>query len=181
MLALISTVRIRKFIGGLGALALMSAAPAMAADNMKIGFVDIDQVASRSATIQAAVKASEDKIQAAQTEIEQLSNELRRVQDDMKTKRSVMSEAEMKKQNQKAEDLRDQIETKERAVNKEIRRAETEVMGPAVDRILNTVKQVGKANGFGLILRSDVVLYGAEGLDITAIVVKELDKTGGKK
>lgn len=168
----------RRIAAAAALLAMTLPAFAARAADTKIGFVDIDQVAQRSSTIQASVKASEDKIKAAQGEIETMAADLRRLQDELKTKRSILSEPEVRKQTQKIDELRDQMDTKDREVNKEIRRAETEVMGPAVDRILATVKRVGAANGFGLVLRSDVVLYGVEGLDITSVVVGELDKEG---
>jgi len=41
------------------------------------------------------------------------------------------------------------------------------------------VKKIGKEQGYDVILTNDIVIYGAETLDITPLVVQELD--GAKK
>lgn len=159
------------------ALAVASAvgAPAAMADT-KIGFVDVDLAATRSKSVQASVKSAEDKLRARQEELDGLYRELRRMQDDLKARRSALSAAEVRKQETAIQDQRDKADALELEVNREVRRTEVEVMGPAVDRILLTVKEVGKKEGFDLILRSDVVLYGVEAVDITAKVIDALDR-----
>ncbi len=162
---------------GLALLAMLApAAPAAGESTSKIGYIDIDIAVSRSQTIQAAVTGAEAEQRRKQEEMEILIRRGRRSRDDLKARRSVLSEDEISLGEAKIDALLDEIELMRLDIEKNWRRITTNVMEPAVDRILTTVREVGKAQGFDLILRADVVLYGIEALDITPLVIESLDR-----
>lgn len=162
---------------GLALIALLTAAaPAAAESTSKIGYIDIDIAVSRSQTIQAAVTGAENEQRRRQEEMEILIRRGRRSRDDLQARRSVLSEDEIRRGEARIDALLDEIELMRLEIEKSWRRITTQVMEPAVDRILKTVREVGKAQGFDMILRADVVLYGIEALDITPLVIESLDR-----
>ncbi len=165
----------------MAALVLTNLALAESSGGLKIGYVDVDQVASRSRSIQDRVKTAEDPLKVKQDEMEILIRDYRKAQDDLKARRSVLSDDEARSQETKIAAMRDKLDAMKLEIDKQLRKAETEIMGPAVDRILETVRKVGKAQGYDLILRREVVLYGADALDITPQVIQQLDQEAASK
>jgi len=154
--------------------------PVRAEGAPKIGYVDVKAVATRSNSIQSGVKSAEGKLKVKQDEIESRVRELRDAKKDLDTQRSVMSEDEVKKQERKVQEMRDKVDGMQLDIDKELRRTESEVMGPAVDRIIEAVKRIGKAQGFDLVLTNDIVIYGAETLDLTPVIIQDLDSKAVK-
>lgn len=144
----------------------------------KIAFVDIDQASSRSQSVQKDVKVAENSQKKRQDDLEEGMKEFRRLQADLAARRSALSEDEVKKQQAKIDSMRDDLEIKRLEIEKQWRKITTEVMEPAVNRVLEAVNRVAKKRGLDLVLRRDVVLFGAESLDITPLVVQELDGGG---
>ena len=157
---------------------ILLAGVARAQAPLRIGFVDLDGAKNRSTTIQRALKTVDDAIKPKDEEMQKLVADHRRTREELAAKRSVLSEGEIKKQEARIGQLRDQVETLQTEIERHLRRSSTEVVEPAVDRILETVQRVGKAKGYDLILRSDVVIYGAETHDLTPLVIQELDRPG---
>lgn len=153
---------------GLGAQAI--------AEGTKIGYIDVQQCAKRSATIQDKVQAAEGDIRKKQEALEIKVGELNKVKTDLQARRSVLTPDEVEKQQKKLDGLLDELEGMRREIEKLVRKTETGVMGPAVDRIMAAAKQVGKDQGFDLIISSDIVVYGSEQTNLTPLVIRELDK-----
>lgn len=157
----------------LGALALAQGVVAQGA--AKIAFVDIVQASSRSQSVQKDVKVAENSQKKRQDDLDEGMREYRRLQADLAARRSALSEDEAKKQQAKIEAMSDDLEIKRLEIEKQWRKITTEVMDPAVNRVLEAVNRVAKKKGLDLVLRREVVLFGAESLDITPLVVQELD------
>jgi outer membrane protein len=175
--------RTRRLTAGtviLAALAAIAPPAARAADGPKIGYVDVQQVAARSRSIQGEIKAVEQKLKVQQDEIEIMIRDFGKARDDLRARRSVLTAAEVAKQEEKVEKMRDDIELKRLDIDKQWRKTESDVMGPAVDRIIETVRAVGKRDGYDLILTSDIVIFAAEKINLTALIVEELDKGAPK-
>jgi outer membrane protein len=147
-----------------------------AAEPLRIGYVDVSRAAARSRSIAATVRAAEDQLKVKQEELELQVRDYRRAQEELIARRSVLSEDVVREEERKVEQMRDKIELLRLDIDKRLRKTESEVMGPAVDRILKAVNDVAKSHGFDMILRSDVVIYGTDTLDITPLVIQELDR-----
>lgn len=157
------------------AIVLALAQSAVAQSSSKIVFVDIDLAAKRSQSIQKVVKDAENDQKKKQDSMDLQVREYRQMQSDLAARRSVLSESELRKEEKKIESLRDELEIQQREIEKGWRRLENDVYKPAVDRVIEAVNAVAKKRGFDLVLRRDVVLFGVEALDITPLVVQELD------
>lgn len=144
--------------------------------NPKIGFVDVKAIATRSNSIQSQVKSAEDKLRLKQEELEIHIRDYRNARRDLDAQKSVLSDDETRKRESKVEELRDKIDVMQLEIDKELRRTETDVMGPAVDRIIEAVQTVGREGGYDIIFTKDIVIYGRESYDLTPLVIDRLDK-----
>lgn len=156
----------------------LSGAEAFAQSGPRIGYVDVSRAAARSRTIAATVRAAEDQLKLKQEELELKLRDYRRASQELDSRRSVLSEDVIRSEEKKVEKMRDDIELMRLEIDKSLRKTESDVMGPAVDRILQAVNDVARNQGFDLVLRSDVVIYGADSLDITPLVIQQLDRSG---
>lgn len=147
-----------------------------AGENTKVGYVDVTRAASRSVSISSQVGKAEDQLKVKQEDLEIRLRELKREAESFGARRSVMTEESIRAEEKRLEEGRDAIDLLRLDIEKQLRRTETEIMGPAVDRIIRTIQEVAKENGFDLILRNDVVLFGNEALDITPLVIEKLDE-----
>ena len=144
----------------------------------RIGFVDVALVSSLSQSIQANVKEAEAEMKNEQEKIDLLIQRYRISRAELDARRSVLSEAEFTNSQKNVRDIQDEIELRQLEVNKLLRRIESDIMGPAVDRILQSVRDVAESEGFDLVLTSEVVVHGADALNITPLVVQALDRPG---
>lgn len=155
-------------------LAMTLLAPAFA--QSKIGVVDVDKIIARSRTVSQAVKAAEAKLKVRQDQIDAKMTEMQSARQELDRKRSVMSEDQVKAEEDKIMRQREAIEDLQHTTNKELARIRQEVMPPEVDRIMEAVRQVANTEGYDLVLPAETVLFHAEKVDITPLVIQLLDK-----
>ncbi|MEN6624908.1 MAG: OmpH family outer membrane protein [Candidatus Sumerlaeia bacterium] len=157
------------------ALALMLMAPAAFAQS-KFGVVDVDKIIARSRTVSQAVKAAEAKLKVRQDQIDAKMTEMQSARQELDRKRSVMSEDQVKAEEDKINRQREAIEDLQHETNKELARIRQEVMPPEVNRIMEAVRQVANTEGYDLVLPAETVLFHTEKVDITPLVIQLLDK-----
>lgn len=167
--------------GGLRALlallisALAPSSPAWAQSGLKIGYVDVSRAASQSKSISQAIRTAETELKNKQEVIELMSRDFQAARRELAAKASVMVPEKIETEEARLQGMRDEIDKVRLEIDQHLRRTETRIMGPAVDRILKTIREVAKDQGFDLVLREDVVLFAVQTLDITPLVVEALD------
>ena len=171
---------------GLGvglALAALSIEPkramAQAGQGLKIGIVDLDLARTRSQSIQRALRSVDDELKTKEDELEALIRQFNRAREDLDARQSAMSSEAVRKAKNNINDLQSQLQQLRLDIEEKWRRSTTEVMEPAVDRILNAINTVAKRHQFDLILHSEVVLYRIDRFDVTPFVIEELDHPVG--
>jgi outer membrane protein len=143
---------------------------------LKIGIVDVEAITRRSSSIQAKIRQAEQSVQADQDKIDVKLRDLQQMNQDLTSRRSVLSITEINAQEAKIRSLRDEVDDMQYQINKQLDRIRTEVMDPEVGRIMKTVSDVAKREGYDLIVRSEAVLYSIEKADLTPLVIQALDR-----
>lgn len=77
----------------------------------------------------------------------------------------------------KIKELKDLVEKS----NEALRKWETKLTRDICDDIEEIVKTYGRDNGYDLILDSQKILYGLEGMDVTNEIIKVINKKSRKK
>jgi len=144
----------------------------------RIAVVDVDQVSRRSASIRDAVKEAENRVKPQSERADAKLRELQGMRQNLNERRSVLKPEEVTAEESKIQKMSEEINDLQYEVNKEIDRVQREVMEPQVKRIMRTVDDVARREGYDLVLGSDKVLFHGEALDLTPLVIQALDQQG---
>ncbi|MBN1868923.1 OmpH family outer membrane protein [Candidatus Sumerlaeota bacterium] len=161
--------------GLLGAVWALSPA-ALGADTVKIGYVDIDRIAQESTYIRSMMSDLEKSLTQKKDLVESKQDAYSSLRDEIERKRSVVSEADLEEMMSRSRRLRIEIDEEGAELNRMLRRAERDRMEPALDRVLDVIRTIGKEEKYDLIVRGEIVLYGSSAVDVTDKVIKRIDR-----
>jgi len=146
---------------------------------LKIGIVDLDQAVTSTAEGRAAREELARKQREAEATIQPLLERMKEMEEDFKAKRFVVSdEARFQKQLDMVE-IQNEIESKVKELKGQLQVDEQRLRGPLLTKLGNIIEQVGKENGFTMILRRGApgLLYAREALDVTDLVIEKYNES----
>lgn len=162
----------------LGSIGLISL-PA-AAQTMKIGVIDVQRIITESATGKAALsqldaygKEQQDKLRQKKEAVDQLQNRL--------------AEGRLSLAEDRLAELQKELETKSielrRAADdaqREFNRRQEEVLKGIELKVMPVIQKVGEEGGYTAIFRKfeSGLVYAAEQIDITPMIIQRLDASG---
>ena len=142
---------------------------------VKIGVVDIDQAISSTEEGKAAREEFARKQREAEAQIQPLVERYRGLEEDLQTKRFVLSdEALFQKQLDLAE-MRNQIQNKAKELEGQLQVDQKRLEGPLTAKLVEIINEAGKGAGFTVIMRRGTpgLLYTREALDITDLIIEK--------
>lgn len=152
-------------------------APATTADSsapQKIAFIDIERIVEDSAAIRKAMETMDSELAAMAREIDAQEREFRRQRFDLDKQERVLSETEKTTRRESLSSLREEIDRRKFDFELQMRSRERQ-LEPLLEKIYMVISDVAEKEGFTLVLRGEVVIYGSHTADLTPSVVKELD------
>jgi len=162
------------------ATAVLAWAGAAAAQEVKIGVVDIDQAVNATEQGKKARDELAKKRKAAEAELKPLMDRGRALAEELQSKRFVLSDEAL---NQKQLDLAE-IQNNARARMGELEgqyKVDYErLVGPLRQKLIGIIDEIGKSEGFTVIFErnSPGLLYAKEALDVTDLVIQRFNKKG---
>jgi len=171
-----------KIVTGLfAALALaLGAQSAAAADEVKIGIVDIEQALVSTDEGKAAREEITRKNREARAQVEPLMEQRKTLAEELQGKKYVLSDdALFQKQVQLAE-LENKIKSKIEELEGQLKIEQGKMLAPLQTKMQGIIEAIGKEQGFTLILarNNPYVMYSREALDITDLVVARFNQKG---
>jgi outer membrane protein len=167
--------------GAFAALVLMlGAVGAAAAEDVKIGIVDIEQALTSTEEGKAAREEIGRKSREARAQLEPMMEQRKTLAEELQGKKYVLSdEALFQKQVQLAE-LENKIKSKAEELEGQLKIEQGKMLAPLQSKMQNIIEAIGKEQGFTLILarNNPYVMYSREALDITDMVVERFNKKG---
>lgn len=175
-----------------GLFALVGAAPHASAE-LKIGFIDSDQIFANYQKTKEAQASFEREVQDLSKTAREKKDEIDQMQRKLEQQGPMLSEAKRDEQNRI---LSQKVGEYEKFVQEQwgpggrISRLNEEYLKPIIDRVHAIVASIGTDEGFSLILDAadGNVVYGDKSLDLTDRVLSELrtedetgTRSGGKK
>lgn len=142
---------------------------------MKIGFVDMDVVFQDSKAVQEQIGRVEDRLDATKKEIDRKMSEYSRLRDGLERQDSVLTDEEKTSRRRRIQELKTEVEDLQYEANKQLRQSESGVVEPVLDAVMATVQQIAKREGYDLVLRGEMVLYGVQSIDLTEQLIREID------
>ncbi len=140
-------------------------------DVLNLGYIDLAKIFDQYEKTKDSDKDLEAEWQGKQSKVEELKKEITRLKDELE----VLSESvKAKKQGIIDGKIRELQEfTKE--IQDELTSERNEVVSQILKDIDTVIEEYGKDNGYNLIFNERVLLYHAEGLDLTDKIVKILN------
>jgi outer membrane protein len=157
---------------------MMTAKSAMAADDLKIGLVDMQQALQSVDSGKKAKAQLESEFNKRKKEIQSEEASIKKMTEEFKKQSLVMSdEAKAKKQAEIQEKIMKYQELTARS-QAEIQQKEQELTRPLITKLRSVIADVAKKKGYNMILeKSDTnVLFSQDKDDLTEEVVKGFNK-----
>ncbi|MDH5568035.1 MAG: OmpH family outer membrane protein [Myxococcales bacterium] len=149
-------------------------------ESVRIGVVDIDQAISSTEEGKAAREDFARKQREAQEEIDPMVEEYRKLEEDLKAKKFVLSDEALFQKQLDLAQIRNQIENKMKELEGRLQVEQKRLEGPLTKKLVEIIEETGKSSGFTLILRRGApgMLYSREALDITDLIVEKYNQKG---
>ena len=141
---------------------------------IKIGIVDIDQAISSTDEGKAAREEFARKQREAEQQMQPLMDRYKGVEEELKAKKFVLSEEALFQKQLDLAEMRNLIQNKIKELEGQLQVDQKRLEGPLTAKLVEIITDVGKTQGFTLILRRGTpgVLYTREALDVTDLIIK---------
>jgi len=142
---------------------------------VKIGYTSVNYVLSVSPASKIIQKQLEETQKQYMRTIEDKNKELETKFEAYQKGQATMLESIKKDKEDELRNLQKSIQTLQENAQEDLRKKETELVKPELDKIYKAVNEVSKANDFTHVFNSDqVLLYAEEQSDITDLVMAKL-------
>jgi len=145
---------------------------------LKIGFVDLDMIFDQSRAIKAAIAVADADMDSRAKRLREVQRDFKAMQTRLDTQGSVMSDTERRRMQDEMGRMLDEVDELQFRLERDMRDRQRRTIDPVLKSVLVVVGDVGRREGFDMVLRGDVVLYGRNTTDLTGRVFEELDRRG---
>jgi outer membrane protein len=160
--------------------ALLWLGPSWAAQAIKVGVVDVQQVLNQSQRGQAVKQKLEQERLGRQKELDTRQQELVKLQAEFEKQAPVLSDQAKREKKEAIErrfrDARRVAEDANRDFEKRVREAEMDT----TREIFSVIQEYGRDQGFSLILERSSIVFGAASVDVTPEIIKRYDGKAAK-
>jgi len=151
------------------------------AQQPKIGYVDVERLKVEYKEFQDAQERFNRQLAIWQSQADTMQKEVAILQDELERQGSLLTEAKRNEKQQQIIAKQKQYQefaTKILGPEGEAARRERELSKPLIDKINAVIQLVAIRDGYALILDSSGgnVLYAKEDMDLTAVILEELNK-----
>jgi len=152
----------------------------VAAEEVKIGIVDIEQALVSTDEGKAAREEINRKNRDARAQVEPLMEQRKTLAEDLQGKKYVLSDDAMFQKQVQLAELENKIKSKIEELDGQLKIEQGKVLAPLQNKLHSIIESIGKEQGFTLILarNNPYVMYSREALDITDLVVARFNQKG---
>ena len=158
----------------------LSFSQALAAPDVKVGFVDIQRALSSSKAGAEAQKKYEAEVKKAQAKLDAKKDEFEKLQSEYEKQKESLSDKARAEREEKLLGLEKDLKRSFQDSQEGLRRENVKLLGELVKKIRKVVDGVGQEEGFTVILEKggQTVLYADSQIDLTDRVIKDFDASG---
>ena len=175
-------MRNKKWILGLVCVAFFGWADfSLAADVAKIGVVDLQRVMETSdagKSAQAQIKQQKEKME---TDLKAKGTEIEQIRQRLEREAMVMSKESREEKEREARIKLNDFKTLQKKYRNELQQLEKKLVSQLQDDTIALVNEIGKKEGYLLIITRVGVLYSPNTIDITDQLIKRLNQLYAKK
>jgi outer membrane protein len=152
----------------------LNLAPAVAAE-VKIGFVNVEQILKDAPQTAESGKKLEKEFSGRQQELERMAKQIKDHEASLDKDSLTMSETDRRNKERDLSNLKIEFQRKQRELREDVNLRKNEELSSLQDRINKAVTTVAEAEGYDLVVYSGVA-YASKKADITDKVLKSLGK-----
>lgn len=153
---------------------LLATLPAAAQDG-RIGFVNLDRILRDAAPAVRAQKKIEGEFSRREQELAKLAEGLKRMQEQLEKNAVTMSESDRRAREREFNDQSREFQRKQREFREDLNQRRNEELAGVLERANRAVKQIAEQEKYDIIFQEAV--YANPRIDITEKVIKLLDDT----
>jgi len=154
---------------------LLIGAPVLAADSVKIGYVDVRAVVLESKSGKQH-KAEMDKfVKDKQAALKKEEDKLKSLQQSLEKEMLTLTEAQKQDKQRGFQEKVQAFQKMAQEAERELRQKDTEHTNKSLDEVRKIIAEVAKQEKVGLMLGKAEVLYAEEGMDLTEKVIQKYD------
>jgi outer membrane protein len=155
-------------------------AGAAAAEEVKIGIVDIEQALISTDEGKAAREEITRKNRDARAQVEPMMEQRKTLAEELQGKKYVLSDDAMFQKQVQLAELENKIKSKIEELDGQLKIEQGKMLAPLQNKLQSIIESIGKEQGFTLILarNNPYVMYSREALDITDLVVARFNQKG---
>lgn len=144
------------------------------AQELKIGYVDIEKVFNQYSGTKAAKEKLKKDVEKEQKTLEQEKDAIKKELDELDKKSSVMDKKQLSAKKEELQKKAEQLQMKTLDVQQKLLTREKELTSNIIDEIRAIIAKIGKEKKYDYIFEKTMLLYGGE--DITYLVIKAINE-----
>jgi outer membrane protein len=166
-------------LSAIASVSIIGAGALAHAEEMKIGYVDMQKAIQETNAGKKAKKELESEFNAKKAELQKKEADLKKMNEDLEKKKVALSDdvRNKKQQELQQEMMKFQREVSESQMN--IQKKERDLTQPIFVKLQEALDKVARAGGYSMVLEKSEqsVLWAKKELDLTDPVVKEFEKS----
>lgn len=153
-------------------LSLFALLPAAVANELKVGYVNVDRILRESGPAVKALKKLEKEFSIRDTDLKKLAEQMRVRQAELDKGGLTMPETERRNKERELVKVQQDLSRLQREFREDLNARRNEELAGIQERVYNTIQQIAQAEKYDTILQE--VVYINPKLDITEKVLKAL-------
>lgn len=155
----------------------LPATPVRAAEQVKIGYLDLDRVVQAVARQTPEYEELSAEWEKRKAEIERRRNEIDQLLEELKANKVIWSETKSRDQQKIIQDKEDDLKVYSESAQRFRDVEENKILRRLIPEIAKTVTRVGEREGYSMIFEKRVLLYGSPNFNLTDDIIKEISES----
>ena len=151
-----------------------------AQERIRIGFIDIQRVIAESQAGKRAKDRFQAQVKKAEADLQKERQELERIRNDIDKKGPLLKDEERRNMEADFQKRSVNLQRTMGDYQQDLRQKESVMMSDILKELEAIVNEVGKAEKFTLILERSQILYSDQGIDITNKVIETYNSRAKK-
>ncbi len=152
------------------------AGPAGAADVAKIGVIDFQKVISESEAGKKVQGEIQQKGRQMEAELQELAREIEEVDKQLARDAMVMSKEKRQQKQRELEIKKYDLQSMQKEYETEFRQLQSKMVGKLQDEILKLAEEIGKKEGYLLIIEKNAAVYYPGTIDMTDQIIRKYNE-----
>lgn len=144
------------------------------AGSSRVGFVDVELIIDNSRAVRRGLNSIDEQLSEQARAIDLKEREFRRLRFELDRQERVLTREERERRRQELIGIQEDVERLRFEMDRELQ-AKERLVEPVLEKMMLMIADVAEREGFDLVLRGEVVIYGNKTADLTEAVVREID------